>query len=146
MAGRERLRAQDLPAPLQLFARKPCRLEAATPPFSRRRSCWQPDPCPNAGPPEGGFSGLLFVCGLFMQQLSTPWGRSSLYVSAPKQQLFGCVLKRQQPICVQTMGAKATVESVNVGVVRRLAGLGEVECDTTNKAPQLRSRETDLLP
>ena len=57
-------------------------------------------------------------------------------VSAPSLQLFGRIRKRQELVCVQALGPEAAVEGFNEGVVSRLAGPGEVECDALRIGPE----------
>ena len=56
-------------------------------------------------------------------------GPNLVVVSAPSLELFGRVCKREEPVGFQALGAVAAVEGFDEGVVRRLAGAGEVQGD-----------------
>ena len=58
-------------------------------------------------------------------------------VVAPSLQLFGRICKRQEPVSVQTLGPEAAVEGFDEGVVRGLAGAGEVQGDALGEGPQV---------
>ena len=57
-----------------------------------------------------------------------PMGAFLIVVLTPILQLFLGVCKAQEPVCVQTFGAKAAIECFDERVVGGLAGPGEVEC------------------
>ena len=60
-------------------------------------------------------------------------------VRPPAAELLLCVLQGQEPVFVQALGSKPTVEGFDQGVVRRLVRTTEVKLDAVG-APQGVSR------
>lgn len=65
-------------------------------------------------------------------------GPDLVVVSAPSLQLFSRIRKREEPAGVQALGAEAAVEGFDEGVVRGLAGAGEVQGDAVGVGPQVK--------
>lgn len=51
-------------------------------------------------------------------------------VFAPILQLFSCIRKAQEPVCIQALRPEPSVEGFNESVVGRLSRAGEVQRDT----------------
>lgn len=56
---------------------------------------------------------------------------------APSRDLLACVRQRQKPVGVQALFAEATVEALDVGIVRVVAGSGEVQGHAVGVGPQV---------
>ena len=56
-------------------------------------------------------------------------------VRPPAAELLLCVLQGQEPVFVQALGSKPTVEGFDQGVVRRLARTTEVKLDAVGVSP-----------
>lgn len=72
-------------------------------------------------------------------------GPDLVVVSAPSFQLFSRIRKRQEPVSVQARGPEASVEGLDEGVVRRLAGPAEVQGDAMSVGPQAQVPGDELL-
>ena len=69
-----------------------------------------------------------------------------IVVHAPILHLLVGVGKRQESVGVQALCPEATVERLDEGVVRRLAGAGEVQFDALRVSPQVQIRTDKLCP
>ena len=58
-------------------------------------------------------------------------------VSAPILQFLAGVVKRQEPMCVQAFGPKATVEAFDKGIVGGFTWSREIEDDVVSVGPQV---------
>lgn len=71
-------------------------------------------------------------------------GPNLVVVSAPSLQLFRRIRKREEPVGVQALGPEAAIEGLDEGVVRRLAGPGEVQGDAMGIGPQVQVPADEL--
>ena len=64
-------------------------------------------------------------------------GTFFVVVSAPILHLRSGIVKRQEPVSVQTLGPELAVEGFDKRIVRWLAGSAEVQSDAVRVGPQV---------
>jgi len=65
-------------------------------------------------------------------------------VPTPILHLFACVRKAHEPVSVQTLRPKATIERFDVRIIRGFSGPREVEGDATLVSPQIQIARYEL--
>lgn len=71
-------------------------------------------------------------------------GPFRVVVVAPILHLFPGIRKAEEPVRVETFRPEATVEYLDIGIVRRLSGPGEVQGNTALIRPQIQIARREL--